>query len=149
MGSLAAVKDTDVYMLLPCFIIGIMPLYLLRWKLNVLSFGEEAQTMGLNINRLRMIVIICATLMTSSCIAVSGLIGWIGLVIPHLARAVAGPDYKKLLPYAVVTGGTFLLIIDDIARCASSLEVPLGILTSILGAPFFIYLLMYSRRGWN
>ncbi len=149
MGSLAAVKDTDVYMLLPCFIIGIVPLYLLRWKLNVLSFGEEAQTMGLNINRLRMIVIICATLMTSSCIAVSGLIGWIGLVIPHLARTVAGPDYKKLLPYAVVTGGTFLLIIDDIARCASSLEVPLGILTSILGAPFFIYLLMYSRRGWN
>lgn len=149
MGSLAAVKDTDVYMLLSCFIIGIVPLYLLRWKLNVLSFGEEAQAMGVNVNRLRMIVIICATLMTSSCIAISGLIGWIGLVIPHLARAVAGPDYKKLLPYAVVTGGTFLLIIDDIARCASSLEVPLGILTSIMGAPFFIYLLMYSRRGWN
>lgn len=149
MGSLAAVKDTDIYMLFPCFVIGIVPLYLLRWKLNVLSFGEEAQTMGVNVNRLRMIVIFCATLMTSSCIAVSGLIGWIGLVIPHLSRAIAGPDFKRLLPYSIVIGGTFLLIIDNIARCAGSLEVPLGILTSIIGAPFFIYLLMYSRRGWN
>ncbi len=121
---------------------------LLRWRLNVLTFGEEeAQTMGLNVTLLRSIVIVCATVITSAAVSISGLIGWVGLVIPHLARMLVGPDYRYLMPTAMLMGAAFLLMVDDLARLATTVEIPIGILTALLGVPFFLYFFS-RRRGW-
>lgn len=149
MGSLALVKMKDVYMLLVPFLLGLIPLILIRWKMNIISFGdEEAQALGVDTKRLRLVVIICSTLMTSSAVSTCGMIGWVGLVVPHIARIVVGPDFRKLLPASILIGSTYLLVVDNIARTAVAIEIPLGILTSIIGAPFFIYLILNTRRGW-
>lgn len=149
MGSLAAINLKDSYIVFVVFVIGIIPLILLRWKLNVLSFEEEeARALGVNVNILKIVVILCSTLMTASVVSVAGLIGWVGLVVPHFARMLVGPNFKKLLPASVLIGGTYLLIVDDLARCIGSLEIPLGVLTSIIGAPFFIYLMINVKKGW-
>ncbi len=150
MGSLGAIKMGDVYIIALPIVLGIIPLWILRWELNLLVFGdEEAQTMGIDTRRLRMIVIICATLLTAAAVSVSGMIGWVGLIIPHLARALVGPNYQKLLPVTILVGSFFLLIVDTLARTLMPMEVPIGILTSLIGAPFFIYLLTHTRRGWK
>ncbi|NLY70256.1 MAG: iron ABC transporter permease [Clostridiales bacterium] len=150
MGSLGSIQMKDIYMVIPPMLVGIIPLLLLRWKLNLLTFGdEEAQSMGVNTDRLRLIVIICATLLTASSVSISGMIGWVGLVIPHFARAITGPNYRSLLPVSMAVGGSFLLVVDTIARTLLAMEIPLGILTSLIGAPFFIYLLSHSRRSWK
>ncbi|MGI5901075.1 MAG: FecCD family ABC transporter permease [Desulfitobacteriia bacterium] len=150
MGSLASIRVSDIYLVILPMIIGLIPLLLLRWKLNLLAFGdEEAQSMGVNTNRLRLVVIICATLLTASAVSISGMIGWVGLVIPHFARALTGPNYQSLLPVSMAVGGSFLLVVDTLARTLLTMEIPLGILTSLIGAPFFIYLLAHSRRGWG
>lgn len=147
MGGLSNITMANLYLLLPPLLIGIVPILLLRWKLNVLAFGEEeAQTMGVNTRRLRLIFIFCATLLTAAAVAVSGMIGWVGLVIPHVARLFVGPNYKHLMPASLLTGAIFLIIADDVARTAFAAEVPLGILTSIIGAPFFIFLLFQGRK---
>jgi len=127
-------------------LIGLIPMLLLRWRLNILTFGdEEAKTMGINAKRLRTVVIICSTLVTAASVSVSGMIGWIGLVIPHLARRLVGNNYKALMPATMLMGALFLLIVDDISRTLFTTEIPIGILTSLIGAPFFIYLI--SRDG--
>lgn len=150
MGSLSSIQINDVYIVLLPMIVGLIPLWLLRWQLNLLAFGdEEAQSMGVNTDRLRLIVILCATLLTASAVAISGMIGWVGLVIPHFARAITGPNYQTLLPASLLVGGSFLLVVDTLARTLLPMEIPLGILTSLIGAPFFIYLLSHSRRGWK
>lgn len=149
MGSLSTASMKDVKMMLFPFLLGVVPLMLLRWKLNVLSFGEEeAKTMGVETAKLRLVVIICSTLLTAGSVSVCGIIGWIGLVIPHFARMLAGPNYKILLPVSLLFGSIFLIIVDTVARSAFPLEIPLGILTSLVGAPFFIYLLFKGKRGW-
>ncbi|OBR90751.1 putative ABC transporter permease protein [Clostridium ragsdalei P11] len=149
MGGLSSVTMKDIKILSVPFIIGIIPLILLRWKLNVLSFGdEESKSLGVDTSKLRIVIILCSTLITAGAVSISGIIGWIGLVIPHIARMFVGPNFKALLPASLLIGGTFLLLVDDIARCAFSMEIPLGILTSLIGAPFFIYLLIKGRRGW-
>ncbi|NMM63127.1 iron ABC transporter permease [Clostridium sp. P21] len=149
MGGLSSVTMKDIKMLLIPMIIGVVPIILLRWKFNVLSFGdEEAKSLGIDTSKLRLIAILCSTLMTAGAVSISGMIGWIGLVIPHIVRMVVGPNFKVLLPGSLLIGSTFLLLVDDIARCAFSIEIPLGILTSLIGAPFFIYLLIKGRRGW-
>lgn len=143
MGSLSAAKQKDVLFLLIPAAIGMIPLFLLRWRLNLLTLGEEeAQTMGVHTRALRLIVIICATLLTSSSVAVSGMIGWIGLVIPHFCRMMFGYDYRRLIPGAAVFGAAFLVLVDDIARLVASNEIPLGILTAFVGAPIFFYLIV-------
>lgn len=150
LGSLTAIDMQDVFILLTISLVSLIPLYLMRWNLNVLSFGdEEAQTLGLDTKRVRLIIILFSTLLTASSVAVCGTIGWIGLVIPHLARNIAGPNYKVLLPYSFFMGGAFLLIVDTISRTIFSIEVPLGIITSLIGAPFYLWLLARSRRGWK
>lgn len=122
----------------------------MRWYLNVLSFGdEEAQTLGIDTNKVRLIIILFSTLLTASSVAVCGTIGWVGLVIPHLTRTIAGPNYKILMPFSFFMGGAFLLIVDTISRTIFSIEVPLGIITSLIGAPFYLWLLARSRRGWK
>ena len=149
MGGLSTVSAADVGMMLVPFVIGIVPLFLLRWQLNAMAFGdEEAKAMGLNTKRLRGIYIVSATLLTAAAVAVCGMIGWIGLVIPHLTRMLVGPNHKYLIPASFLMGGTFLLLVDDLARTLFTVEIPLGILTSIIGAPFFVYLLLKRKKGW-
>jgi iron complex transport system permease protein len=149
MGGLASITAKKILILLIPFIIGIVPTLLMRYKLNGFAFGEEeAQALGLNTKQISFIYIVCSTLLTASSVAVGGMIGWVGLVIPHLARMLVGPNFKYLLPASVVLGGAYLLLIDDISRTVFSVEIPLSILTSIIGAPFFIYLLKKGRRSW-
>ncbi len=148
MGSLASVNYSDVLKLLIPLVIALIPLYLFRWQLNLLAFSdEEAKMMGVNISVVRLAVIFSSTLISSSIVAVSGIIGWVGLVIPHLTRMIVGPNYKVLIPSCIFLGGTYLLLVDDIARALMAAEIPLGILTAIVGAPFFIILL--CRRRWS
>lgn len=148
MGSLASISPRDIKAIVLPILLGIIPLFILRWRLNVLSLEEgEAKTLGLNTARLRIIVIMCSTLMTAASVSVSGMIGWIGLVIPHLSRMIVGPDYRILLPTTLLLGSTYLLLIDNIARGLTTVEIPLGILTSLVGAPFFIILLLTNKRS--
>ena len=143
MGSLSSIKDKDVLFLSIPVALGMIPLLVLRWRMNLLTLGEEeAQSMGVNTRRLRGAVIVCATLLTSASVAVSGMIGWVGLVIPHLSRRLVGNDCRRLLPMACLFGAAFLLLVDDLARTLAATEIPIGILTAFVGAPFFIYLMV-------
>ncbi|MEL7623909.1 MAG: iron ABC transporter permease [Clostridiales bacterium] len=148
MGTLSATTSADVRVLIIPLLIGFVPLFLLRWRLNAMAFGdEEAQAMGLNTKRLRIIFIATSTLLTAACVAIAGMIGWVGLIIPHFSRMIVGPNYKTLLPVSFLIGGIFMLGVDNIARTAFSMEIPLGILTSIIGAPFFVYLLFKRKKN--
>lgn len=147
MGSIAKVDYEDLKYFFVTFVVGTVPVLLLRWKLNILSMGEdEAKSMGVNISRTRLICIVCATLLTASVVSFAGTIGWVGLMIPHLARFIVGPNNKVLLPMSLLAGSLFMLIIDNICRTLLPYEIPLGVLTSLLGAPFFIYIL-YKKKG--
>ena len=150
MGSFAQVDMTDLLYLIVPMLIGFVLLISQSWKLNVLSFGdEEARAMGVNTRRTRLIVIFASTLLSSASVAVAGIVGWIGLVIPHLARAVVGPNYKVLLPTSMFIGAVYLLIVDNLARLLISVEIPIGILTAILGVPFFIFIFKHNMKGWR
>lgn len=149
MGSLASINPKDLGIIGIPVVLGAIPLLLLRWRMNVLVFGEEeARAMGVDTKKLQGIIILGSTLMTAASVSVSGMIGWVGLVIPHLARMIVGPDYRILLPASILIGGAYLLVVDDIARNLFTMEIPLGILTSLIGAPFFIYLLIHGKKGW-
>ena len=147
MGSIAKVNYTDLLFFLVTFAIGVIPIMALRWRLNVLSFGEdEAKAMGVNVGAIRGVCIVSATLLTAAVVSVAGTIGWVGLMIPHLVRFIAGPNNKTLIPLSLLTGGLFMLVIDDFCRALLAYEIPLGVLTSLLGAPFFIFIL-FKRKG--
>ena len=147
MGSLAGATMEDVYFAGVVILLGLVPLFLLRWRMNVLTLGEdEAKSMGINTDLLRLIVIICATFVTAVAVSISGIIGWVGLVIPHFCRMLLGYDYRRVIPAAIIMGGGFLLLVDDFARTIATTEVPLGILTAFGGAPIFAYLLMMGGR---
>lgn len=146
MGSLNGTNPKDVLLALVPMAAGLIVLFGLRWRINILTLGdEEARTMGVNAKRLRTVVIIAATLITAASVAVSGVIGWVGLVIPHLTRRMVGNNYKHLLPATMLFGAIFLLLVDDVSRNLLATEIPIGILTSFIGAPFFVYLI--SRDG--
>ena len=146
LGSFASITPKDVRLAGIPIVLGCIPLLLLRWRLNVLCMGEqEARTLGVNTGALRFMVIVCATLITAATVSMCGMVGWIGLVIPHLARLIVGPNHKILLPAAALMGGGFLLLVDDVARTAGPLEIPVGVLTALIGAPFFLFLLMRER----
>ncbi|MDI9480666.1 MAG: iron ABC transporter permease [Bacillota bacterium] len=150
MGSLASISQRDVYMVLAPILLGGILLYLLRWRLNVMAMGEEeARVLGINTTLMKTIVIGCCTLMTAAAVSISGMIGWVGLVIPHLARMIVGPNYQALLPASILLGGAYLLLVDNLARLLASMELPLGILTALIGVPFFLYLLLNSKWGWK
>ena len=150
MGSFAGVKQSDLLPVSIPMLVGFIMVLTQSWNLNALSFGEaEASTLGVNIRLTRFLVIFGATLLTASSIAVSGIIGWIGLVVPHLTRAIVGPNYRVLLPTTMLTGAMFLLIVDNFARLIYSVEIPIGLLTSILGVPFFIFIYRKNLRGWS
>src|SRR5215467_2494838 len=150
LGSLSAIRKGEVWAAVPLVLIGLFPLVLLRWRINVLSLGdEEAKALGVEAGRLRLFVIAAATLITASVVAISGVIGWVGLVIPHIARMAVGPGFDRLLPTATLLGAAYLLIVDTLARTMARTEVPIGILTAIIGAPFFLWLLARGREGWS
>lgn len=143
MGSLTSVRGRDVRFAALPVLLGILPLLLLRWRINLLTLSEaEARSMGVDTRRLRLTVIFCATLMTAASVSISGMIGWVGLVIPHFCRMIFGYDYRRLLPASALLGGTFLMLVDDLARTIATSEIPLGILTSFVGAPVFLYLIL-------
>ena len=147
MGGLSTIIPQNLFMLMGSLLVGMIPLFLFSWRINLMVFeDEEARSMGLDVKKYRVLFIVCATLLTTASVAVSGVIGWVGLIIPHIARLLVGPNYKKLMPVSLLIGASFLILVDDITRCAFSSEIPLGIITSIIGAPFFI-LLMLKKRG--
>lgn len=150
LGSLASVTTADILPALPMVAVGLVPLVLLRWHINVLSLGdEEARALGIDAGRMRLLVIAAATLITASVTALAGVVGWVGLVIPHIARMLVGPGFGTLLPASILIGAGYLLIVDTAARTMAQIEVPLGILTAVIGAPFFVWLLARGRRGWS
>ncbi len=143
LGSLTSIKQRDLLFLSIPFAVGMLPLLLLRWRLNLLTVGEdEARAMGVNTTLLRLIVVICATLLTAASVSVSGMIGWVGLIIPHICRMLFGYDYRRLIPASAMLGAAFLLVVDDAARLVTTNEIPLGILTAFIGAPLFLYLIL-------
>lgn len=143
MGSLASIRNQDMLFAAPLILIGILPILLFRWKISVLTMGdEEAVSMGISASRLRFDVVLSATLITAACVSVSGMIGWVGLVIPHFARMIVGSDFRRSLPASLMIGGSFMLIVDNFARLLATSEIPIGILTAFVGAPFFLYLIL-------
>lgn len=149
MGSLASVRYSDVLMVVPFFITATAVLLLIRWRINLLAVGDdEARALGIDTKRMGQVIILCSTLITASAVCIAGIIGWVGLVVPHLGRMLVGPDYTRLLPVCLLLGGCYMLIIDDLARLLTNAEIPLGILTAIVGAPFFAYLLSRRSVGW-
>ncbi|MBP1041976.1 iron ABC transporter permease [Vagococcus sp. BWB3-3] len=147
MGSLSAIKMENVSFAAPLILGGMVPIFLLRWRLNVISLGDDvAQSLGVNIYVLRLILISCATLITATAVSVSGLIGWVGLVVPHFSRLILGSDHRWGIPGTALIGATFLVVVDDVARLLTTSEIPLGILTSFIGAPIFILLIAKNNR---
>lgn len=147
MGSLSGTRGEDVLFALLPMAAGLIPLLLLRWRINLLTLGEEeARSIGVNTRALRLVVIVCATVLTAASVAAAGMIGWVGLVIPHLSRKLVGSDCRRLLPASALLGAAFLLLVDDISRNLLAVEIPIGILTAFVGAPFFLYLMTRKER---
>jgi iron complex transport system permease protein len=148
--SAALPASIDLAVTAPLVLVGVVPLIMERWKIGVLSLGDdEARSLGVDVGRLRAVVIGDATLMTATVVAISGVIGWIGLMMPHIARMMVGPNFNRLLPASMLLGAAFLLVVDTIARSLARVETPIGILTAVLGAPFFLWLLARGRRTWG
>jgi iron complex transport system permease protein len=149
MGSIAGASYTDLLWGAPIILIGSSILLLLRWRINVLSLGEEeAQSLGINAKQMRWVVIAAATAVTASTVAMSGMVVWVGLVVPHIGRMLVGPNHKVLLPACYSIGAAFLLIVDNVARTATAAEIPLSILTATIGAPVFASLLRRTGGRW-
>ncbi len=148
LGGLNQVTLDDVAVTTPAMLIGLLPLALLRWRLNLLALAdEEAAALGLQVDRLRLVLVASATLTTAAAVSLAGIVGWIGLVVPHVARLLVGPDFSRLLPASLLLGAGFLVVTDTLARTVTSIELPLGILTALVGAPFFLWLLARTGRA--
>ena len=142
MGSISGAKWGDILFVLLPMLAGLIPLLALRWQLNVITMGDdEARAMGVNAPKIRLGIVICSTLVTASAVSVSGMIGWVGLVIPHMMRRLVGSDYRYLMPASMLGGGIFLLVVDNVSRNATTAGIPIGILTAFIGAPFFLWLI--------
>ncbi|WP_412500923.1 FecCD family ABC transporter permease [Shewanella chilikensis] len=143
MGGLSDITLEDLKSSLLPMILGLVPLMLLRWRMNLLSLADdEASSLGLNIAKNRLIFILAATLLTAAAVSIAGIIGWLGLVVPHIARLLVGADFRRLLPMSMLLGAFMLLLTDTLARTLAPIELPLGILTACIGAPFFMFLLL-------
>lgn len=146
MGSLTKTNMTSFQWSVIPMLIGLLLIFVFRWQINLLTLDEEeAKSLGINIKRYRLIFIIASTLLSAAAVCLGGLIGWVGLMIPHLARALVGVDYNRLIPACAMLGAGYLVLMDDIARSVLSMELPLGVVTSIMGAPFFIYLIIKRK----
>jgi iron complex transport system permease protein len=149
LGSLASISPKEIYYAIPMVLVGLAPMLLLRWRMNLLALpDDEARALGVDSRKLRTLVVAAATLMTAAAVAVSGIIGWVGLLIPHAARLLVGPDFGRLLPLAMLLGAAFLLAVDTLCRTVATIEVPPGVLTALIGTPFFLWLFALARRSW-
>ena len=149
LGSLASISPKDLAIAAPLALLGLAPMLLLRWRMNLLALpDDEARALGVDTRRLRTLIVACATLMTASVVAISGIIGWVGLLIPHAARLLVGPDFGRLLPLAMLMGAGFMLAVDTLCRTLATIEVPPGVLTALIGTPFFLWLFALARRSW-
>jgi iron complex transport system permease protein len=149
LGSLASISPRDLAAAAPLALIALAPMLLLRWRINLLALpDDEARALGVDTARLRTLVVAAATLMTAAVVAISGIIGWVGLLIPHAARLLVGPDFGRLLPLAMVLGAGFLLAVDTLCRTLAPIEIPPGVLTALIGTPFFLWLFALARRTW-
>ncbi len=149
MGSLNSANFDSLALGAPLIIIGIFVLFLIRWRLNILPLSEdEAKATGTNIRFLRVVTIICATAITASCVSMCGQVGWVGLLVPHICRMKFGNNHLSLLPASISIGAAFMVVVDTVARSVSAAEIPISILTAIIGAPFFI-ILMRRSGGWQ
>jgi iron complex transport system permease protein len=149
LGSLAAIAPKDLAVAAPLALLGLVPMLLLRWRMNLLALpDDEARALGVDTRRLRTLVVACATLMTASVVSIGGIIGWVGLLIPHAARLLVGPDFGRLLPLAMLMGAGFMLAVDTLCRTIATIEVPPGVLTALIGTPFFLWLFALARRSW-
>ena len=150
MGSFSRANWKTVYSVAPFMLSGLLLLIMIGWRLNILSLGEEdALSLGVQVNRFRFFIIITASLLTALSVSVCGIIGWVGLVVPHIARLIVGPEHKRLVPFTILLGGIFMLWVDNISRSFTDYEIPVGIVTSLCGAPFFMFLLKRSREIWE
>lgn len=150
LGGLGRVSARDLAWAAPFALIGMLILFMLRWPTQVLEAGDdEARTLGVPVRILRIALIAAATLMTAAAVSISGVVGWVGLLVPHLARLLVGPAYAVLLPASVLLGAGYLLLVDDLCRNAFATELPLGIVTAVLGAPVFVAVLAKARRQWS
>lgn len=146
LGGLNAISVDQLVSTIPAVLLGVIPMLLLRWRINVLSSGdEEAQALGLNVSLLRWLLVASATLATAAVVSISGIIGWVGLVVPHAARLLVGPAFERLLPVSMLLGAAYVVAADTLARTVIAMELPLGILTAIVGAPCLLWLL--ARGG--
>ena len=150
MGSLGSVSLNDLSVAIVPMLVSIIALWLIRWRINVLSMGDrEARSLGVHTEKIKLCIIICSTVLTSTAVSVCGIIGWVGQVIPHFCRMIVGPDHKVLIPATIFVGAAYILIIDNLCRLLTATEIPIGILTAIIGAPIFAYLLRKTQGGWN
>ncbi|WP_339213980.1 iron ABC transporter permease [Solibacillus sp. FSL W8-0372] len=150
MGSLGTASYRDLWTAGPIILVGMLILLALRWRINLLTLpDEEAKSLGINVTRLKWLVIAGATLCTAAAVAVAGIVGWVGLIIPHIARMFVGSNNERVLPVSIALGGAYLLLIDTLARSVTAAEIPLSILTAIVGAPFFAYLLRRTGGSWS
>lgn len=149
LGSLSNVTWNRMSALIIITLVGLVLLWLVRWRLNILSLGDqEAKSLGVDPVQVKILIIFVATLMTAVAVSISGVIGWVGLVIPHAGRMIVGPDHKRLMPVSIGLGGAFMILIDNVSRTLLPGEIPLGVLTGLIGVPMLIILLRRSKTGW-
>ncbi len=150
MGSFASASYSNLQLVGVPILLGTIVLLMLRWRINILSLGDEdAYSLGVNPVKTRLVIIIMATLITAACVTVTGVIGWVGLVIPHICRMLIGVDHKNLLPVSCVVGAAFMILVDLMARTVTAAEIPIGILTALVGAPFFALLFKQAKGDWK
>lgn len=150
MGSLGSVSLQDIMLAAIPMLVSMFGLLALRWRINVLSMGDrEARALGVHTERLKAWVVIFSTIITATSVSICGIIGWVGQVIPHFCRMIVGPDHKSLIPATMLVGAAYIIVVDNLCRLLSATEIPLGILTAIIGAPIFAYLLRKTKGGWN
>ena len=149
MGTLVSINFQKILFILPAYTAAMIVLVLFRWRINVLSMGSsQAKSFGIDVRRDRMVVILASTLLTSLVVSISGIIGWVGIVIPHLARLIVGPDFRKLMPASISIGICYLIVIDDLCRTLTSMEIPIGVITGIIGIPLFVYFIYTKKVNW-
>lgn len=149
MGTLVSVNYRELLFILPAYAAAMIVLILFRWRINILSMGAtQAKSFGIDVRRDRIVVILASTLLTSLVVSISGIIGWVGIVIPHLARLIVGPDFRKLMPASISLGICYLIVIDDLCRTLTSMEIPIGVITGIIGIPLFVYFIYTKKVNW-
>ena len=149
MGSMSRANYKNLVMGIPFIVIGIIIIFALRWRLNILSFNEdEARSLGVNVKILRVAFILASSMITASCVSMCGLVGWVGLLVPHISRMMRGNNNCKVIPVSISLGAFFMIVMDTFARSATASEIPISILTAIIGAPVFIVLLKKTGGSW-